>query len=245
MHRYHFFDGENDWVFYDDRFKLMEVEDEKFLRFLCEMVHPAVRPDKQEAAKIDELINSELSLVGWRLLAADEIAGRPKYVARPDGAPAPLSLARAAADILDADYMHREINRAERAIHDDPALAIGTAKELIETCCKTLLRELRVDIPEEADTAQLAKKLLKELRLSPSDVPETAAAAETIRALLGNFANIAHRLAELRNPYGSGHGKDGRFRGLAPRHAKLAVTAAVAFISFVVDVYKHRSETLA
>jgi AbiJ-like protein/abortive infection Abi-like protein len=241
LHRDHFCDGDDDWFFYDNRFELMTGTDDNFLRFLCEMVHPAVRPDKGEAAKIVEIINGELSLVGWRLVGADEIAGRPIYVARSDGSPAPIALARAAADFLDADYMHREINRAERAMYDDPALAIGTAKELVETCC-TLLRHMSVEVAIDADTPQLARTLLRQLSLSPETVPEDAAGAETIRALLGNFANIPHRLAELRNPYGSGHGKDGRFRGLAPRHAKLAVTAAVAFVSFVVDVYKHRSD---
>src|SRR5688500_1054712 len=37
-------DWENDWVFLDSRFNLLWADDKQFLRFLCETVHPIVRP---------------------------------------------------------------------------------------------------------------------------------------------------------------------------------------------------------
>ncbi|WP_341521439.1 abortive infection family protein [Pseudomonas sp. G.S.17] len=40
--------------------------------------------------------------------------------------------------------------------------------------------------------------------------------------------------------YGTGHGKDGQHRGLQPRHARLAVAAAVAFIDFVSETHRYR-----
>src|SRR5262245_3754116 len=36
-------DWEDDWVFTDKRFNLLKCDDEKFLSFLCEMIHPIVR----------------------------------------------------------------------------------------------------------------------------------------------------------------------------------------------------------
>jgi len=57
-------------------------------------------------------------------------------------------------------------------------------------------------------------------------VDDGVKAAETIRALLGNLATVAQRMAELRNPYGTGHGKAAKASGLQPRHARLAVGAA-------------------
>ncbi|WP_241693238.1 abortive infection family protein [Pseudomonas syringae] len=38
----------------------------------------------------------------------------------------------------------------------------------------------------------------------------------------------------------TGHGKDGQHRGLQPRHARLAVAAAVAFIDFVSETHRYR-----
>ena len=53
-----------------------------------------------------------------------------------------------------------------------------------------------------------------------------AKAAETIKRLLSNLATITQGIAELRNKYGTGHGKVAKTKGLSPRHAKLAVGAA-------------------
>ncbi|WP_237151078.1 abortive infection family protein [Pseudomonas sp. ADAK13] len=44
----------------------------------------------------------------------------------------------------------------------------------------------------------------------------------------------------MRGFYGTGHGKDGQHRGLQPRHARLAVAAAVAFIDFVSETHRYR-----
>ncbi|WP_383698312.1 abortive infection family protein, partial [Streptomyces sp. NPDC057494] len=48
--------------------------------------------------------------------------------------------------------------------------------------------------------------------------------------------------ANLRSLYGTGHGKDGKHRGLQPRHARLAVASAVAFVDFVTETYRDRTQ---
>ncbi|HZZ30473.1 MAG TPA: abortive infection family protein [Phenylobacterium sp.] len=46
----------------------------------------------------------------------------------------------------------------------------------------------------------------------------------------------------MRNFYGSGHGQDGRARGLTPRHARLAVGAASTLALFLFDTHQaHKS----
>jgi 23S rRNA pseudoU1915 N3-methylase RlmH len=45
------------------------------------------------------------------------------------------------AKVLNAKHLAEQIRRMESSIKADPSLAIGTAKELIETCCKTILAE--------------------------------------------------------------------------------------------------------
>src|SRR5436309_245617 len=42
-------DWNDDWIFSDQRFNLMRCDDEVFLRFLCETIHPVVRADVTEA----------------------------------------------------------------------------------------------------------------------------------------------------------------------------------------------------
>jgi hypothetical protein len=45
--------------------------------------------------------------------------------------------------LIDSAYLEQQIHRMETAVEDDPWLAIGTAKELVETTCKTILSERR------------------------------------------------------------------------------------------------------
>lgn len=238
-----FDDWDLNWVFEDNRFKLSSVSDEEYLKFLCEMLHPRVRRDRGEASAIAVIINGELQHAGWKLVEATTGAARGRYV--PEAAAhSRLSTqpVRASADFLDARFMQEQLSRAEGAIQNDPTLAIGTAKELVETCCKTMLGKLGVVIPEGTELPKMANMLLAELDLVPRTVDVADKGSETVRALLKNFANIPHRLAELRNLYGTGHGKDGKFQGLEPHHAQLAVESAQAFINFVVSAFRRREQ---
>ena len=48
----------------------------------------------------------------------------------------------------------------------------------------------------------------------------------------------AQGVAELRNMYGSGHGKSYSYQGLEPRHAQLAVGSSITLVRFMWDTYK-------
>lgn len=245
QHRVNNDDWDQDWVFSDERFHLKDGPTEQFLRFLCESVHPVVRPDREEAVKLVSHFNEQLRQVGWEIYEVERIAGRPRFAFRAltnHGGRAVLR-ARSVADSLDAGWMAKEIERLENGIDRDPALAIGTAKELVETCCKTILSKRGVTYTKSDDLGDLTKKLTKELRLVPEGISEEAKGAENIRLILRNLTQLANNLAQLRGLYGTGHGRDGNHRGLQPRHARLAVASAVAFIDFVSETYRQR-ETL-
>ncbi|RYG92490.1 MAG: hypothetical protein EON58_18590, partial [Alphaproteobacteria bacterium] len=136
--------------------------------------------------------------------------------------------------------MQKEIERLENAVDRDPALAIGTAKDLVESCCKSILQKRGVAFATSASLPDLTKALNKELSLVPEGISDEARGAETVRLILRNLSSLTHYLSELRGMYGSGHGRDGRHRGLEPRHARLAVASAVAFIDFVTDTHHRR-----
>lgn len=230
------------WVFSDTRFGLADGSAETFLRFLCETVHPVVRPDRDTAAKLVSHYNDQLRPVGWEIVEEERIGGRPRFTYRMlshHGTRA-VSRARTVADALDAGWMAKAIERLERAIDTDPDLAIGTAKELVESCCKTILTKRGVEFSKAADLNDLTKLVVKELQLVPDGISDQAKGAENIRLILRNLTQLTHNLAQLRGLYGTGHGRDGKHRGLQPRHARLAVAAAVAFIDFMADTYRQR-----
>jgi hypothetical protein len=75
-------DWEDDWVFDDRRFGLADGPDEALLRFLAEMIHPAVRTDTDEVERLLALIDDTLALDGYKLAPARTVSGYPVYEAR-------------------------------------------------------------------------------------------------------------------------------------------------------------------
>ncbi len=244
QHRVRNFDWDDDWVLYDSRIDLLRCPDEIFLQFLCEMPHPVVRPKPEDVTRLHALFNEHLKADGWEVFEQTTISGRPVFAARPllaDAGPA-LEAAQAVASTLDAAYVSQQVTRMEAALRDDPELAIGTAKEFVETICKTILAERGAPFDKRADLPQLVRQTLSELALVPDKIDGAAKAADTIRRLLQNLTTIANGLAELRNPYGTGHAKDARARGLQARHARLAVAAASALGVFLFETHQDRPE---
>ncbi|MBB6326657.1 hypothetical protein FHS59_002285 [Algoriphagus iocasae] len=82
------------------------------------------------------------------------------------------------------------------------------------------------------------KETTKLLKLTPNDIPNETKAASSIKQILGSLSAVVQGIAEVRNEYGSGHGKDGNFRGLQPRHAKLAVGAASTLAVYLLETYE-------
>jgi anaerobic selenocysteine-containing dehydrogenase len=72
-------------------------------------------------------------------------------------------------------------------------------------------------------------------------IPDDAKASDSIKRLLSNLATITNGVAELRNSYGTGHGKNSKTKGLSPRHAKLAVGAASTLAIFLVETHHEQS----
>lgn len=141
---------------------------------------------------------------------------------------------------LDAPEINRQLTRLRDAVSEDPALAIGTAKEILETTCKTILEDLGVVVASEWDVPELLKQTRKQLKLLPDDVPASAKGAETIRRLLSNLGQLGVGLSELRNLYGSGHGRSGQAKGLSSRHARLAVGAVATLVQFLFETHVER-----
>ena len=200
QHRINNYDWDEDWVFYDTRFNILNGDDEVFLRFLCETIHPVVRPDVTEAERLCQLYNQYLINDGFQIVEKTRMSGKPVFVGRYvgiAGAPA-VSAAKESLSVADAGYVAQQITRMETAVENDPVLAIGTAKELVETCCKTILVERSIDVPADVDLPKLVKLTSRELELTPDDIPEKAKAAGTIKRLLSNLCD--HYSGDCRTP---------------------------------------------
>jgi Abortive infection C-terminus len=168
-------------------------------------------------------VNTELLQDGWQLEAMQILGDEAKFRATPwypAYSRAADSLQRSAL-VLSGTWMFQEIQRIEASINSDPALAIGTAKELIDTCCKHVLDVRGIVLSGKPDTPDLVKAVLEDLKLVPAGISDQAKGAEIIKKTLRTRTTLTQGLAEIRNLYGTGHGKDVNHRGLQPRHARL------------------------
>lgn len=76
-------DWEDFWYFSDRRFHLSNGNEDKYiLRFICEMLHPAVRDEKTPWKKYLEKFNEILEPDGYRLVAVKKISGRDVFEAQ-------------------------------------------------------------------------------------------------------------------------------------------------------------------
>lgn len=102
----------------------------------------------------------------------------------------------------------------ELSIECSPHISIGLAKELIETCCKSIFEDKSTSYDKNWDLPKLMKETTRLLKLTPEDIPNEAKAASSIKQILGSLSSVVQGIGEIRNEYGSGHGKDGKFKGL-------------------------------
>ena len=75
-------DWPDDWIFNDKRFDLIHGDDSIFLNFICEMVHPLVRPDSTEVAKMTQLYNDALAEDNFEIVEKSRLGGKPIFAGR-------------------------------------------------------------------------------------------------------------------------------------------------------------------
>ena len=218
-------DWDYNWIYTDPRINLLHCDDDTYLKYLSTTIHPIVRTSQDDIAKLLEIYNRQLNADGYEIVQTDEISGKPVFSGR-QKVIGQAYLAAKKADIkkyLNTTYVNGKINTMNDAVHKDTDLAIGTAKELLETTCKSILKQKGTAVDTNWTLPQLLKETTLSLDFTPKEADDPAKADKAIRQILGGIASIVHGMAELRNGYGTGHGKEADFKGLEIKYAKLFV----------------------
>lgn len=152
----------------------------------------------------------------------------------------------AISDVLatfDADGVHAVWTKALARRATDPEGAITVARTLLETVCKHVLDARGAPYADKDDLPKLYGAVARCLRLAPDQHRE-----EPIKAILGGATTLVNGLGTLRNRFSDAHG-DGP-QGEAgppvrpsPRHASLAVNAAGAMATFIVETHLERAKS--
>ncbi|MGQ5426060.1 abortive infection family protein [Thermophilibacter sp. ZX-H3] len=142
-----------------------------------------------------------------------------------------------------SEYMTAQIDSLMNMRETNPTEAIGKAKELVESCCKTILKETGVEVPSSWDMNELIKATKKKLDIDTESVSSDLPEAQTVKRILGSLTGLVGGIAEYRNSWGSGHGKASDFEPLFVRHAKLAVGSSITLVEYLWDTYLWRKDT--
>lgn len=146
----------------------------------------------------------------------------------------PLEQVEEASTIHDVIDLNRHAARIRFGIASDPAQAIGSAKELLESVMKTILGEHDPKCAD--DIPALLKRVRTQLDLDPKSAG--AIANDTLRKTLASLGQIIVGVAEIRNLHGTGHGRS-KSKELEVAHARLVVNAAITAATFILEIWSH------
>jgi hypothetical protein len=133
---------------------------------------------------------------------------------------------------LSIPELSRQIRRIRRTANTDPEIAIGQAKEMLETVMKAILGH---DGPNsDIDIIKLVKMTREKLGLD-------GGGANTYRnRTLSNLTQLVEGINKLRNLHGIGHGRS-RAGETDPAHAKLVVDSAAALCIFFLEIERQQT----
>jgi hypothetical protein len=241
QHREYNYDWEDDWVFDDGRFRLRHGPDEVFVAFLAEMLHPAVRDEPQVPELLDRF-NALLRRDGWELIEDKRLSGRPVFAGRRAhghrAASNAIELERYPR-VADEEAIREHMRRIDGGLAADPAAAVASSKELLETTCKMILEDYGVEHGRRDGVADLFKKTTTALSLRAEDVPEGKRGSDAAKKTLRAMIPLVQGLAELRNELGLGHGRATSSK-VPVRYARLAFNASVTVVEFLLETWHVR-----
>ena len=140
---------------------------------------------------------------------------------------------------ITSEELQEHVERINDSIDNDPSQAIGSAKDLVEAVAKKVLDFYLEDPHKQRDLAPLVSEALRLLNLSADNIPESSKGASSSKRVLAGLNQIVGGVAELRNLYGTGHGRL-RKGGASARHARLVVGAASTLCRFMLETLDER-----
>jgi len=124
-----------------------------------------------------------------------------------------------------------QLDRLRRA-SDDPALLLGTAKEMLESTAKSVLEFFTVPYSHRTSFDELWHHAREKLGLLPDYVDVVAPGGAQVKAMLGASWVIVKTANEIRNVEGTGHGRT-LPTGVTPEMALLVVRESCSIAQFV------------
>lgn len=133
-----------------------------------------------------------------------------------------------------AAHIEQQVRALEDAVATNPGLAFDLAKALIESVCKTIMRDRAQAVSDEDNLPRLFGTTLRQLRVLPDAHTADAETGRSIRKTVAALSAVVQGICELRNKQGfASHGKLAETQPLESVQAELVARAADAVVTFL------------
>jgi len=180
--------------------------------------HGLFDEDGNDAKRNHRLAKAAFARVSWELTEGGE--ARPLSVSNVN-------------TVAERPAIEDQLDRLRRAI-DDPALMLGTAKEMLESTAKYVCEAFTVPYRENTSFSELWHLARDRLSLLPQHVDLSKAGGKELRVILQSSWSIAEMTNQLRNYEGTGHGRT-LPTAISPEVALLVVREACSVTEFVLE----------
>ena len=230
-------DWDYDWVRRDYRFGL-QTDDKALMKFVCELFHPMVRKRIDDWEILLRDINNILKHNNIEIIQSVPKIGLGTYsVKEIEISPIIDMYSDKLIEYFDSDYMEKQIKSMVDNMEGRPHIAVGKAKELVESCAKYILDELGMDYKQDIEFGPLTTKCFDALGLNAKSQSKEMEIGQISAKILGSQATIIQNMATLRNHFGDGHGKGKQYKMFPPRYARLAVGSATTLVRFLWETH--------
>ena len=135
-------------------------------------------------------------------------------------------------------HIEAQVNSIENAVLNEPGLVFDLAKTIVESTCRTILKDRAISYSSGEDLPRLFRTLSNNLPMLPSQESQATSVRESINRTLGGLIGTIHGIAELRNQLGfASHGTDRSRPSMDPAHALLAAQAADTIVGFLYHIH--------
>jgi len=143
---------------------------------------------------------------------------------------------------LYSGYKHIEItvSALEKEVSENPSLTFDLSKTLVESSCKSILRDRGFTVDDNLDVPRLLKETLEKFQLVPDSHITNDEVRKSLKKTVGGLQTVIQGLCELRNNEGlASHGRDSFTPPLEEVQAQLAARAADAVVYFLFKIHKN------
>ena len=220
-------DWDDWWIFRDTRLEL--AEDEKFLAFLAETIHPVVRAETDVTELLD-IYNNYIRRDGYELGVTRYISGRPIYIGHKVG-----NIIDINKTIPEAKQAYRLLEKAKEKLADDFEGSIDNSRAAIESSIAEIYTVITgEDFGNGGSLAEGFKRIKDLLALTENRFTNDNIKA-TIRSLVGLIGGIDG----MSNDMGDRHTRPTKPE---KRHAQLCFNSAVTVVDFLYNTLEYRFE---